>query len=72
MNKIEEYSYYFSDSEEFVKEYLGNYKEMEKILKRVFKNIKEMKVDYNISLGVASISFENKKTKESYFMRIGF
>lgn len=69
---IKHYSYYYSDSEDFVEEYLENFKEMEKILKRVFKNLKEMEKDYNINLGENGIMFENKKTKDSYFITIEF
>ena len=69
---IKHYSYYYSDSEDFVEEYLKNYIEMDQILKTVFKNIQDMKKDYNINLGENSIMFENKKTKESYSMRIEF
>ena len=69
---IEHYSYYFSDSEEFVREHLDNYKEMTYILKNVFKNIKSMEKDYKIVLNTNGIMFENKKTKENYSIRIEF
>lgn len=69
---IEMYSYWFSDSEDFVEEYLENYKEMSYILKNVFKNIQDMKKEYKIRLSENSINFENKKTKESYSIRIEF
>lgn len=69
---IEYYSYYYSDREGFVKEYLENYKEMDIILKTIFENIDKMKKDYNITLNESSICFENKKTKEHYFVRIEF
>lgn len=75
MNKeklIKHYSYYYSDSEDFVKEYLENYKEMDIILKQIFENIKAMKKDYKIILSENGIHFENKKTKESYSLRIEF
>lgn len=75
MNKedlIEMYSYWFSDSEDFVRGHLENYKEMSYILKNVFKNIQDMKKEYKIELSENGIYFENKKTKESYSIRIEF
>lgn len=69
---IQHYSYYFSDSKEFVKAYLDNYKEMTHILKDIFDNIKGMEKEYKITLGNSGIMFENKKTKESYSIRIEF
>jgi hypothetical protein len=69
---IKKYSYYYSDSESFVEEYLENYIEMDQLLKSIFKNINEMKKDYAISLGEASIMLTNKKTKNSYSIRIEF
>lgn len=69
---IKHYSYYYSDSEDFVEEYLEHYIEMDQILKTIFKNIKEMKKDYKISLGEKSISLENKRTKKSYSINIEF
>ena len=69
---IERYSYYYSDSKCFVEEHLENYIEMDLILKTIFKNIDVMKKDYKISLYDNSIHFENKKTKESYSLRLEF
>lgn len=69
---IKHYSYYYSDSEDFVEEYLENYIEMDQILKTIFKNIKEMEKNYKIRLGENSISLENKKTKECYSINIEF
>ena len=73
MNKeklIEHYSYYYSDSKDFVEEHLDNYIEMNKILKLIFNNINELKKEYKIVLNENGIYFENKKTKESYSMRM--
>lgn len=69
---IDHYSYYYSDSEDFVEEYLDNYIEMDNILINIFKNIKVMEKEYNIQLSENGIMFENKKTKETYFIRIEF
>ena len=69
---IKHYSYYYSDSEDFVEEYLENFKEMDIILKTVFENIKCMKKDYKIVLTEKGIYFENKKTRNSYTITIEF
>lgn len=69
---IKHYSYYYCDSEDFVKEYLENYEEMDQILKTVFKNIKNIEKDYIIRLFENGIGFENKKTKKCYNMKIEF
>jgi len=69
---IEHYSYYYSDSIGFVRDNLDNYIEMDHILKSIFKNINEMKKDYEISLNESGIYFVNKKTKDSYSVRIEF
>lgn len=73
-NLIAKYSYYYSDSEHFVEEYLENYIEMDYILESIVKNIQVMKNEYNIHYikNECSLSLENKKTKESYSIRIEF
>ena len=77
MNKeelIEKYSYYYSDSEDFVEEYLDNYIEMDHILEEIVKNTKDMKKEYIVHYckEECSLVFENKKTKNSYSIRIEF
>ena len=71
---IEKYSYYFSDSEDFVEDYLQYYIEMEYILDNIVKNIKTMGNEYNIRYykDECSLSLENKKTGNSYSIRMEF
>lgn len=71
---IKHYSYYYNDSEDFVEEYLENYKEMDLILENVLEGLykKNMYEKYNIKLCENGINLENKKTKESYSIRIEF
>ncbi len=71
---VEKYSYYFSDSENFVEENLENYIEMEYILDNIVKNIKAMEKEYNIHYwkDECGLSLENKKTKHFYSIRIEF
>lgn len=71
---IEKYSYYFGSSLAFVEERFDNFKEMEDILKMICKSIKKDFKNYNV-MGVCNecaIMIENKKTKESYRIDIGF
>ncbi len=71
---IEKYSYYCSDSIGFVRDNLKNYIEIEYILDNIVKNIKNMQNEYKIhySKDECGLSLENKKTKESYSIRIEF
>lgn len=70
---IEKYSYYFGNSENFIREYFDNFKEMDNILKLIYKSIKKDMKDYNVRYhDECAIMIENKKTKESYRIDIGF
>lgn len=73
-NLIDKYSYYYSDSEWFVKEYLENYIEIDYILENIVKNIKAMEKKYTIHYipSECCLALENKKTKHSYSIRIEF
>lgn len=69
---IEKYSYYFGNSENFVREYFDNFKEMDDILKMIFKSIKKDMKNYDVKCGECCLMIENKKTKESYRIDIEF
>ncbi len=71
---IEKYSYYYSDSEWFVKEYLQEYVESDYILESIVKNIKGMEKEYIIHYipNECCLALENKKTKHSYSIHIEF
>lgn len=70
---IERYSYYFGSSLAFVEEYFDNFKEMDDIIKMIFKSIKKDMKNYNVRYDDEyCIMIENKKTKESYKIDIGF
>lgn len=71
---IEKYSYYFCSSENFVRENFDRFKEMEDILKMICKSIKKDIKNYNVigACDECAIMIENKKTKESYRIDIGF
>lgn len=71
---IEKYSYYCSDSKNFVEDNLEYYIEMEEILDDIAKSIKNMEKEYKINYykNECSLSLENKKTKRHYSIRIEF
>lgn len=71
---IEKYHYYFGSSRDFIKERFHNFKEMEDILKMICKSTQKDMKNYNVRCGLdgCCIMIENKKTKESYRIDIGF